>query len=212
LARASPDNARTSPFDDGQPRGTPTSTPVPGRFYRIQPGAGGLLATAARAYGVPLSPDPIRLARDINEHPYNRRFLREPRTAWERRQFPAGLISSSPRFAADLRQQFATPSGQRAPRGSAFAAIFIPPRTAFVHPILGPGAAVPQELLAADQPAPEGQLAQPPNPIQRGNYATLAHWANLQLCAAQANQSGIGPDLRYRPHSMTAPRTDGSPR
>src|SRR5215208_3095835 len=44
----------------------PLTRPVPGRFYAIQAGHGGLLQTATRAYGVPLQPNPIRLAQLIN--------------------------------------------------------------------------------------------------------------------------------------------------
>jgi len=92
--------------------------PKPGCFYRIQPGD-TLLTTAARAFSVPQGKERLALARTLNNHPFNRRFW-GPGT----KLFPEGLISFTPRFAADLDRQQRAPA--KVPRGSGFAAIWIP--------------------------------------------------------------------------------------
>lgn len=99
------------------------STPTPGRFYTIKRGvdAKGLLDLAARAYGVSAGQTRLRLAQRINDHPYNQRFvLSQLATS----AFPRGRISFSPRFNPDIRAQAATQGA--APRGNAFATIYIP--------------------------------------------------------------------------------------
>ena len=97
----------------------PAAGPTPGRFYRIRKGD-TLLEVAKRAY----RDGSMEAARRINDSRYNRRFcIAAP--ASERRMFPAGRISFTPRFTGDLRRQIA--SVKRAPAGKAFAMIWIPP-------------------------------------------------------------------------------------
>jgi V8-like Glu-specific endopeptidase len=119
------------------------STPMPGRYYKIQFGKGGLLKTTSRAYNVPLEPNPIKLAQLINEHPYNKKFWRVPESAWEKKYFPNGIISFNPRFTCDIQTQKTTPSGQRASRGRCLATIWIPSRAEskqkLYHPVFGKG-------------------------------------------------------------------------
>lgn len=124
-----------------------TNAPTPGAFYKIQFGKGGLIRTAARAYGVPLRPNPIRLAKLINDHPYNRRFWRSPKNAFERRFYPSGLINFNPRFVGAFADQMAVGFDERAPRGRRFAIIWIPNRFQLSHPTLVPAITFPKDLL-----------------------------------------------------------------
>jgi len=133
---------------DGAPE-PPLTRPVPGRFYAIQAGHGGLLQTATRAYGVPLQPNPIRLAQLINNHPYNRRFWRAPANAWERAHFREGIISFSPRFACTIQAQTAASPDERAPDGRCFATIWIPPTHDLAGTRVSPTMSVP--MAAAPQ-------------------------------------------------------------
>jgi hypothetical protein len=121
--------------------------PVPGLFHKIQYGKGGLLETTARAYGVPLRPNPITLAQLINDHPYNQRFWRPPKNPWEMTHFPHGIINFNPHFACDVQAQQATLPGQHAPRGGCLATIWIPPAEQLVHPLLGSSTPVPWGAL-----------------------------------------------------------------
>jgi hypothetical protein len=110
--------------------------PVPGRFDTLRSGVDrrGLLDLAGRAYGVPAGALRQRLARRINEHPYNRRFWK---TSLASASFPGGRISFSPAFTADVAAQ--ARAGGAAPRGHAFATIWIPPAA---PPARGPASAV----------------------------------------------------------------------
>lgn len=101
--------------------------PTPGRIYSVRDGAGGLLTLAGRAYGVGAGSERLRLAQRINAHPLNRRFRRAPGNDFERRYFPDGLVSMSPRFEC---------RGHRGRR--CHAELFIPPWTDYLHPRLGP--------------------------------------------------------------------------
>lgn len=168
----------------------PRTVPRPGHFYRIQHGQGGLLATAARAYSVPLKPNPLALARTINDHPYNRKFWRSPQNAFERTAFPQGLISFNPRFSRMFSDQVSTPPRQLATRGHSFAAIYIPPRSGLIHPLLGPAVVVPRTFLSA--PTAETEAARP-NPINRRDYPKLARFAT--------NQPVASPSQRHQPDS-----------
>jgi hypothetical protein len=103
------------------------SAPTPGRFYTIRAGidSRGLLDLAGRAYGVPAGEARKRLARTVNDHPYNRRFRSK---GLADASFPDGRISFRPIFTADVGAQ-ARAAGA-APSGRAFATIWIPPRPA----------------------------------------------------------------------------------
>jgi V8-like Glu-specific endopeptidase len=122
---------------------TVRDTPTPGSFYRIQYGQGGLIKTAARAYQVPLQPNPIRLAKLINDHPYNRRFWRSPNNTFERQYFPEGIITFNPSFIESFAAQKAVGYDAKAPRGHNFAVLWIPSRFQLAHPMLAPGGSWP---------------------------------------------------------------------
>lgn len=104
-----------------------SDTPVPGRFYKIKYGGGGLLETAGRAYGLKSGAERLKRAQTINSHPLNMKFWRPPGNAFERKYFGKGVISFLPRFTCGDRKCFAT--------------IWIPPVT-YIHPFLGLGTAV----------------------------------------------------------------------
>jgi hypothetical protein len=103
-----------------------TAVPVPGQYYRIQYGEGGLLTTAGRAYGVAPGAERLRLAQKINNHPLNRTFWVQPTSAFNREFFPRGIIH----FRAGSR-------------------LWIPPREDAIHQRLGAGTAYPTSLLRA---------------------------------------------------------------
>lgn len=96
--------------------------PIPCRFYTIKHkiDTKGLIDLAERAYAV--NSNKLKLAQWINDHPYNQRFWRKDNAS---EGFPKGRISFNPRFSSDISQQ-ANAIGL-APRGNAFATIFIPP-------------------------------------------------------------------------------------
>ena len=99
-------------FESG-PGGPETSTgvfentPVPGRFYSIQAGGGGLLKTTGRAYGLKDGAERLRRAQSINNHPLNQKFWRPPENAFERKYFKQGIISFTPRFTCGGEQGLA---------------------------------------------------------------------------------------------------------
>ncbi|MEM8808279.1 MAG: hypothetical protein AAGF01_19845 [Cyanobacteria bacterium P01_G01_bin.38] len=99
-----------------------SNTPKPCRFYTIKykVDSKGLIDLAGRAYDV--TNNRLKLAQWINNHPYNQRFRLKSNAS---KSFPKGRISFNPRFARDVMQQ-ANSTGL-APRGNAFATIFIPP-------------------------------------------------------------------------------------
>jgi len=102
---------------------TPTLHPRPGCFYRIQFGGGGLLTTAGKAYGVGAGRERLKLAEQINDHPYNHRF-------WINGKFPfeGGQVDFNPRFTANFEDQVrGVGNPPRAPSGRKFAIIWIPP-------------------------------------------------------------------------------------
>ncbi|MGE0275606.1 MAG: serine protease [Nitrospiraceae bacterium] len=109
--------------------------PVPGRFYKIKYGGGGLLETAGHAYGLKQGAERLTRAQAINSHPLNMKSWRPPGNAFERKYFGKGVISFSPRFTCGDRKCFAT--------------IWIPPAKPYVHPFLGRGVAV----TGFDEPA-----------------------------------------------------------
>jgi len=120
---------------DLKPSGALVSdVPAPGRYYKIQAGAGGLLTTAGRAYGLREGPDRLKRAQDINNHPMNRGFLQPPGNDFERKHFKQGIISFNPRFTCGDRKCFAT--------------IWIPPVKPYAHPFLGRGV----EVKSFDEP------------------------------------------------------------
>lgn len=109
-------------------RGPVSDVPAPGRYYAIQPNAGGLLTTAGRAYGVAAGAKRLAWAQKINAHPLNRPFRRPTENAFERTHFGQSIISFSPRF----------PCGS----GKCFARIWLPPARPVYHPYLGQGVLV----------------------------------------------------------------------
>ena len=101
----------------------PVSEPRPGCFYRIQHGAGGLLKTVSRAYGDHPTARQMSLAALVNNHPYNRRFW--VTGVWP---FEDGQITFRPKFTSRFEDQArGVGSPLRAPSGSDFASIWIPP-------------------------------------------------------------------------------------
>ncbi len=106
----------------GVPPPTIASVPTPGRFYRIRKGD-NLLKVAGRAYGVGKGPQRLDYARWINDAQFNRRFWR-PAPKGERKWFPDGRISFSPRFTCDVEEQLQ--NIRRAPAGKCFAVLWIP--------------------------------------------------------------------------------------
>lgn len=104
-------------------RNDATTKPIPGRFYHIQFGKGGLLTTAGRAYGVGPGGERLRLAQRINNHPLNRKFWVQPSKSFNKKFFPNGIVAFLRRFTCDDRQRRA-PSGE--PR--CFPTIWIPPK------------------------------------------------------------------------------------
>lgn len=105
-----------------------SDTLVPGRFYKIKYGGGGLLETAGRAYGLRQGAERLKHAQAINNHPLNMKFWQPPKNAFERKYFGKGVISFSPRFSCGNKKCYAT--------------IWIPPAKPYVHPFLGRGAVV----------------------------------------------------------------------
>ena len=97
---------------------TPTPGPTPGRFYQIK-GGDTLFEVAKQAYTVGTLEAAVR----INSSRYNRRFWKAAPSS-ERKMFPDGRISFSPRFG-DVRVQ--VESVKAAPSGKSFALIWIPP-------------------------------------------------------------------------------------
>ena len=97
---------------------TPAPQPTPGRFYQIKWGD-TLFGITQRAYGAS-SMEKVRL---VNDSQYNRRFWRAAPVS-ERKMFPDGRISLSPRFAGDVRVQME--SVNTASSGKSFAMIWIP--------------------------------------------------------------------------------------
>ncbi|MFQ6550031.1 trypsin-like serine peptidase [Aestuariibius sp. 2305UL40-4] len=130
--------------DDWDHAALERTEPTPGRFYRIQYGKGGLLTTTGRAYRVSAKDDRRRLAKKINEHPYNRRFWRPTRNAWERNHFPEGLIAFNPNFAKSFGDQSKTRGV--APSGRSFAVIWIPRRSDPVYLMGAAGTVYPSPL------------------------------------------------------------------
>ncbi len=106
-------------------RGLPIlDQPKEGAFYQIQPGKGGLLTTAGRAYGVGSGSQRLRFAQRISLHPLNRALLVPPKNSFERKFFPGGLVSFMKRFSCKYPQRPAA-SGQK----RCYGVIWIPPRT-----------------------------------------------------------------------------------
>ncbi len=128
-----------------------TSKPIPGKYYRIKRGGGGLLTTTSRAYGVGPGAERMALAQRINRHPFNRKFWVAPKSAFNRRYFPGGIISFNPQFSCDLDQRRAT-RGQR----RCFARIWIPPRRQRIHRTLGPLISSPSPSSLEEAPASIG--------------------------------------------------------
>lgn len=85
-----------------------SDTPVPGRFYKIKYGKGGLLETAGRAYGLKPGAERLKRAQAINSHPLSIKFWRSPGNAFECKLFGKGVISFLPRFTCGNRKCFAT--------------------------------------------------------------------------------------------------------
>jgi hypothetical protein len=101
-----------------------TASPSPGSFYRIRYGD-TLHGITARAYrpeydSLPVS-GKVRLAKLINEHPYNRQFWS---VSLADNVFPDGRISFGNKFRGAIELP-PRPLGQ-APRGRSYATIYIP--------------------------------------------------------------------------------------
>jgi hypothetical protein len=101
--------------------------PIPGGFYRIQPGdqllgtpdTGGVASRADKTAGVAN----YQASKLINDHEYNlpfRRFIEKEKTL-----YPQGRITFNPGFGS-FAQQYADPVARAAGKGSEFAVIYIP--------------------------------------------------------------------------------------
>ena len=115
-----------------------TTSPTPGRFYAIQASKGGLLTTTSRAYNVGSGRTRLKLAQKINNHPLNKKFWATPKSDFNKKFFPSGLISFNPRFTCREDQRRAK-SGEK----KCFARIWIPPVLKSHHPQLGRPLSIP---------------------------------------------------------------------
>jgi hypothetical protein len=103
-----------------------SSTAKEGSFYQIKKGD-TLLKITRSAYGVEPGAELRKLARLINDDPYNLRFRRSEPVEL----FPEGIISFYPEFTCGFLEQLK--SIARPPSGSCFAIIRIPPRNLENH-------------------------------------------------------------------------------
>ena len=122
--------------------GWASNVPIPGRYYEILAGKGGLLATAGRAYGLGEGAERLKRAQNINNHPLNQRFWRPPENDFERKHFAQGIVSFTPRFTCGEPQGLAKGGEKRC-----FATIWIPPKEIARHPQLGEGTPWPIAML-----------------------------------------------------------------
>jgi hypothetical protein len=120
----------------------PASTPTPGRYYQIRKND-SLLVVAGKAYGVGSGSKRLDLARRINRHPVNARYLRKDKAT---DLFPEGLLSFLPRFSCDVRAQIK--AEDTVPGGKCYGVIWIPPAEEAVHPVFGKAHDVPAWLVA----------------------------------------------------------------
>jgi hypothetical protein len=97
------------------------ATPKEGRFYQIKKGDNLLKVTSA-AYSVPPGQERLKLARLINDHPWNQRY-RHPKPV---ELFPEGIISFYPKFECSAARQISAKG--KPPPGKCYAVIFIPER------------------------------------------------------------------------------------
>ncbi len=77
------------------------STPTPGRYYRIKKGD-TFFGIIGRAFGLSAGGERLRKTQQVNAVPFNRRLWR-PAPDSEKKWFPDGRVSFSPRFACDAR-------------------------------------------------------------------------------------------------------------
>jgi hypothetical protein len=118
--------------------------PTPGYFYRIRKGD-TLLGLAGRAYQVSAGTQArLDLARRINRHPLNRKYLR---TQSASSLFPEGLVSFFPHYACDPNALMW--SAGPPPRGSCFAVLYVPLRASPAFGELGRAVDVPTAYLAS---------------------------------------------------------------
>jgi Lysine-specific metallo-endopeptidase len=170
-----------------------TNVPTPGRFYDIQPGQGGLLITAGRAYGGS-GPERLLRAQQINNHPLNRKFWRSPSGSFERAYFSGGIISFNRKFTCGVEQRRAI-GGER----QCYARIWIPPARGgwppdYIEPPAEPKRpyieppAEPKKPPKPEPPRPEGPLPRIINCNTRvwGNVAS--YWREAVNRVARANQ------------------------
>ena len=120
----------------------PAPTPTPGRYYQIKKND-KLLEVAGKAYRVEAGGKRLDLARKINLHPMNAKYLRKDMAT---KLFPEGLLSFLPQFSCNVQAQMK--AEQTVPGGKCFGVIWIPPAEEAVHPVLGPGHEVPAWLVA----------------------------------------------------------------
>lgn len=127
-----------------KPESIPTTTPTPGRFYQVQLGQGGLLATVGRAYNVPAGAERLRLAQRVNNHPLNQPFWVKPSKDFDKRHFPDGIISFNPIFTCELKQRYAKKGEQKC-----LPTIWMPPQAEAYHPELGQGISLPANTVVS---------------------------------------------------------------
>lgn len=159
-------------------RGIPIlNQPSEGRFYQIQSGKGGLLTTAGRAYGVGSGSKRLRFAQRISLHPLNRALLVPAKNAFERKHFPAGLVSFMKRFTCRFPQVRAASGEKRC-----FGVVWIPPRT---------GGDPFQDLVSMLAPA----SAQTPRQVAQ---ILLSNLGATSLCQRLSLELMVGADDRDR--------------
>jgi peptidoglycan hydrolase-like protein with peptidoglycan-binding domain len=116
-------NGQVAQTGDSELETGAATSPIPGRYYRIQYGKGGLLKTAEKAYKTTSNAERLKRAQAINNHPRNRKFWKKPGNAFERTHFPQGIIDFNPAFTCSKLPQRPARQGQK----RCFATIWIPP-------------------------------------------------------------------------------------
>jgi hypothetical protein len=101
------------------------SSPAPNRLYRAERGD-MLLTVAGKAYGLKAGGERLKRAQLVNRHPFNWRFHRGATSAFNRKFFPEGIVTMTPRFSC-TDTDFNDPM-QFTSKGRCFPIIFFPPK------------------------------------------------------------------------------------
>lgn len=84
-------------------------TPTPGRYYRIKKGD-TFFGIIGQAFNLKAGGARLKKTQQVNAVPFNRRLWR-PAPEGEKKWFPEGRVSFSPRFACDATTQALSPTG-----------------------------------------------------------------------------------------------------